>query len=66
MNIKVINVTNTSIDWYKKLDPNQRINLREVTELLCGVPFKSLLLLFNLLEVIQLLYDKLKIEGFAV
>ena len=66
MNVNVITVSKSSIDWYKKLDPNQRINLREVSELLCGIPFKSLLLLFSLLEVIQLLYDKLKLEGFAV
>lgn len=55
-----------SIEWYKTLDLNQRINLKECCILLTGIEYHDLTKLFSLREVIKLLYNKLKMEGFDV
>jgi hypothetical protein len=55
-----------SIDWYKSLSIEQKINLKDCTHLIIGVEFKQIIKLFTLKEVIKILYDKLKLEGFQV
>jgi hypothetical protein len=54
------------MEWYKTLDINQRINLKEMTSLIGGVPWNVLILLFGFRDSIELIYLKLKKEGFEV
>lgn len=58
--------TKQSIEWYLKLDIHQKINLKEMFELLCGVEFEKLSSIFSFSERIKIVHDKLKIEGFEV
>ena len=53
-------VTQESLDWYKTLDKEQKIFLRQECATICGVAFDELLRIFTFKEVIQLVYDKLK------
>lgn len=55
-----------SIEWYKKLDTNQKINLKDCFKLLCGVDFDKIGKLLSFRERICLMYNKLKMEGFEV
>lgn len=52
-----------SLEWYKKLNIYQRIYLKSVSALICGIEFKSLTTLFGLRGAIGLLYEKLVIEN---
>lgn len=52
-----------SINWYKKLDPNQRIYLKECFILLCGVEWGSINFLIPLIERIDIAYNKIKKEN---
>ena len=54
------------MNWYKTLDIQQRINLKELCPLIVGVLFTDLLKLFSFDEVIDILHNKLKLEGFEV
>lgn len=50
--------------WYKSLSVNNRIGLKEVAHLICGIKWEDFIRLkFSPKERIQILYDKLKIEG---
>lgn len=52
--------------WYKALTINQRINVKECFELLCGVKWEQLSYIFTMRERIELMYNKLLAEGFDV
>ena len=53
--------------WYQTLSIHQRINLRDVCELLCGVTWDQLSMVgFTFTQKIELIHSKLKIEGFIV
>jgi len=52
--------------WYKSLDIHARINAKECFVILCGVEFDKLSFLLTMRERIDLMYNKLKIEGFDV
>ena len=54
------------MDWYKTLDINQKINLKECSKMICGMTYNQLRLLFSMPEIIELLHNKLKVEGFEV
>lgn len=54
------------MEWYKRLTINQRINAKECFELLCGVGFQEIGSILSLRERIDLMFEKLKIEGFDV
>lgn len=54
------------MEWYKTLDIHMRINAKECFELLCGVKFENLAFIMSMKERLDLMYDKLKIEGFDV
>jgi hypothetical protein len=54
------------MNWYRTLDLHQRINLKELSETICGVRFESMVMLFGLKDSLDLLHEKLKIEGFQV
>lgn len=55
-----------SIEWYKKLDTNQKINLKDCFKLLCGVDFDKIGKILSFRERICLMHNKLKMEGFQV
>ena len=55
--------TNT-MEWYKSLNRKQKAGIREAFELSCGLSLNSALMLFSFSECIDILYNKLKIEGF--
>lgn len=51
------------LKWYKTLTLNQRINLKDSFEMLCGVGFQELNFMLSLRERITLMYSKLIREG---
>jgi hypothetical protein len=54
------------MNWYKTLDIHTRINLKDLSYLICGMKFTDMLLIFTLSEAIEILHNKLIIEGFNV
>ncbi len=53
--------------WYKTLTLHQRINLKgEGCQLITGMPFSFMTFMFGFRESIELIYDKLKREGFNI
>lgn len=55
-----------SLNWYKGLDLNQKINLKEIFVLLCGLEWSAIAFIIPLRQRIDLAYNKLKKEGFDV
>ena len=55
-----------SLKWYKSLDLHQRIGLKEVFIDLCGVEWSKLAFIIPLRMRIEVLHNKLKLEGFDV
>lgn len=51
------------MDWYKSLDIHTRINMKECFDLLLGVSFTELGMLFSLRERLNIFYNKAKMEG---
>ena len=51
-----------SIEWYKNLDLFQRISLKEMSQIICGIKFEFLTNLFGFKGAINLLYEKLILE----
>lgn len=54
------------MEWYKTLTIHQKINAKECFELLTGISFGSLAFLFTLPERMDIMLNKLRIEGFEV
>jgi len=54
------------MEWYKKLDIHTKINAKVCFELLTGSKFEDLSFLLSFRERIDIMYNKLKKEGFAV
>lgn len=52
--------------WYLSLSINQKINAKECFALLTGIKFEDLSFMFSFSERIDIMYDKLKMEGFNV
>jgi hypothetical protein len=55
-----------SLDWYYNLDMNQKINLKSLSETICGIPFWFMVSMFGFKESIYHIHTKLKMEGFDV
>jgi len=55
-----------STDWYKQLDLNQKINLKELVDILCGMSFQFMVKVFGFKEAIYHIHSKLEAEGFDV
>lgn len=53
----------TAISWYRLLSINQKIQLKQLSEDICGFPWETIGLLLTPRERIEVLYEKLKIEG---
>lgn len=54
------------MNWYKTLNINQRIWLKSNTESIVGIDWENLKYFFGFKYTIEILYNKLKIEGFKV
>jgi len=54
------------VEWYMGLDIHQRIAMKECCEMLLGVSFVELRLMFSLKEIIEMFHTKLVLEGFEV
>lgn len=54
------------MNWYKTLSIEQKINLKDLSQTICGIPFNSLISLFGFKQTINLLHQKLQMEGFQV
>ena len=54
------------MDWYKTLDIHGRINAKVCFELLIGSKFESVSCMFSMKERIDMMYNKLVLEGFAI
>lgn len=53
-------VTQESLDWYRTLNKEQKIFIRQECGAICGVTFADLIKIFTFKEVIHLVFDKLK------
>jgi hypothetical protein len=51
------------MNWYKTLNIQTRINLKEITPLIIGVEFHAIVGLLGIRQTIELLEGKLKMEG---
>jgi hypothetical protein len=54
------------MEWYKTLNIHQKINLKAMSELIIGVEFSKLAFLFSFREIIDIVYNKLRLEGFDI
>lgn len=54
------------MEWYKTLTREQKANIREVFALATGIALNDALRLFKFRECMDLLYGKLKMEGFEI
>ena len=54
------------LKWYKSLSANQKIELKECADAICGIKWQEFTLLFTPRQRIEILHQKLKIEGFLV
>ncbi len=52
--------------WYKTLTVLQRINLKDLFPSIVGVDFQTLGNLFSFRERIEIVYQKMKMEGFQI
>ena len=54
------------MEWYTSLDINTRINAKVCFELVTGTKFEDLAFLLSFRERIEIMYNKLKMEGFDI
>lgn len=52
-----------SKDWYKTLNLNQRLFLKSECKTITGIEFSDAISIFGFFKLIDILYNKLKIEG---
>ena len=55
-----------AVSWYKSLSLNQKLALKEVSALICGMKWEDFNTLFTPRERLRILHDKLILEGFDV
>lgn len=58
--------TINTIDWYKNLTIQNKISLKQICIYLCGVEYTLLIKLLGFRLTINLIYEKLKIEGIEI
>lgn len=55
------------MNWYKKLSINQKINLKEIYHWICGITWEQMTMMgFTFKEKVDLVHEKLQLEGFEV
>jgi len=55
-----------AVIWYKSLSINKKIGLKEVSSLICGMKWEDFNILFTPRERLEILHNKLMMEGFVV
>lgn len=68
-NAEARNDSNTvlpAVSWYKSLSLNQKMALKEVSALICGMKWEDFNILFSPQERLEILHNKLMLEGFDV
>ena len=55
-----------SINWYKSLSLQQKMGLKEISTLICGMKWEDFNILFTPRERLEILYNKLILEGFQL
>jgi hypothetical protein len=55
-----------AVSWYKSLSINQKMALKEVSALICGMKWEDFNILFSPRERLEILHNKLMLEGFDV
>ena len=55
-----------AVNWYKSLSFDQKIALKEVSALICDIKWEDFNKLFTPRERLEILHNKLMIEGFDV
>ena len=55
-----------AVSWYKSLSLNQKMALKEVSALICGMKWEDFNILFSPRERLEILHNKLMSEGFDV
>ena len=55
-----------AVSWYKSLSLNQKMALKEVSVLICGMKWEDFNILFTPRERLEILHNKLMLEGFNV
>ena len=55
-----------AVSWYKSLSLNQKMALKEVSALICGMKWEDFNILFSPRERLEILHNKLMLEGFNV
>lgn len=54
------------MEWYKTLSLHQKINAKTCFELLCGAKWEDIGHILDMRTRLNLMYEKLKAEGFDV
>lgn len=55
-----------AVSWYKSLSLQQKMALKEVSVLICGMKWEDFNILFTPRERLEILHNKLMMEGFDV
>ena len=55
-----------AVSWYKSLSLNQKMALKEVSALICGMKWEDFNILFSPRERLEILHNKLMFDGFDV
>jgi len=53
---------NKSIKWYRRLSIHQKIYLKSIALIICGITWEDLGMFFNLFDRIGIMYNKLVTE----
>lgn len=54
---------NESLQWYKSLTLEQKFGLKKASALICGMKWEDFTILFSGKQRIEILYNKLILEG---
>ena len=55
-----------AVNWYKSLSLQQRMVLKEASALICGMKWEDFNILFTPRQRLEILHNKLMLEGFDV
>jgi hypothetical protein len=62
----MLNEVNEGLEWYKSLSLSQKLGLKEYSRLICGIKWEDFTILFSPRQRIEMIHQKLKMEGFGV
>lgn len=54
------------IEWYRSLDMWQKFALKDLSKSICGISWSEFSIIFSPRERIEILYQKLQLEGFDI